>query len=129
MRRLHANELLDGFGELIFLNRLGEESDRAFLNGAIAMLGARARRDNHDRDAARRGALAQLNHELVTGHARHFEVGDDQMAAVLRDQLLAELVTLGSSDEAAEWAHKRIAAKNTLTASDAALIEEVLVVA
>ena len=72
--------------ELIFLNRLGEEGNGAFLHGAIAMLGARARSYDHYRDAARCGALAKLNHELVTGHARHLEVGDDQVAAVLGDE-------------------------------------------
>jgi hypothetical protein len=50
-----------------------------------------------------------------------------QLSAVLRDQLLVELAIIGGSDQAAEWAHKRIAAKNTLSASDAALVEEAFV--
>jgi hypothetical protein len=37
--------------------------------------------------------------------------------------LLAELASVSSSDEAAEWVHKRLAAKNTLSAADASLVE------
>jgi hypothetical protein len=47
-----------------------------------------------------------------------------QLSAVLRDQLLAELEGLGGSDAAAEWAHKRLAAKNTLTDRDARQVED-----
>jgi hypothetical protein len=48
----------------------------------------------------------------------------EQLSAVLRDQLLAELASLCGPDAAAEWAHKRFAAKNTLAASDARLVED-----
>ena len=48
----------------------------------------------------------------------------DQLSAVLRDELLAELARIHGSDVAAEWAHKRIAAKNTLTDSDAHAVEK-----
>jgi ERF superfamily len=46
----------------------------------------------------------------------------DQSAA-LRERLLAELDVLQSADEAARWAQRNLPAKNTLTASDAQLIE------
>src|SRR5713226_5585946 len=85
-RRLRSNELFDRSEQLIFLYGLGQESGGAFFYGAIAMLGACARSDDHDRDAARCGALTQLHHEFVARHARHFEVGDNQVAAVLRDE-------------------------------------------
>jgi hypothetical protein len=42
----------------------------------------------------------------------------------LRDQLAAELKEIDSSEEAANWAHRVLGAKNTLTAADAAGIEE-----
>ena len=45
-------------------------------------------------------------------------------SATLRDQLLAELEGLTSADEAATWAHRSLAAKNTLSATDAQVIEE-----
>src|SRR5260370_746145 len=84
--RLRSHELFDRSKQLIFLHRLGQKRCSAFFNGAVAVLGARARRDDHDGDAARRRALPQLHHQLVAGHARHFEVRDDKMAAVLRDE-------------------------------------------
>src|SRR5215470_5649542 len=52
LRGLRSNELLDGFGELIFLNWFGEESYGAFLDGAIAMFYASARSDHHHGNAA-----------------------------------------------------------------------------
>jgi hypothetical protein len=42
---------------------------------------------------------------------------------VLRDRLVAELEVLQSADEAASWAHRRMPAKNTLTAADADVVE------
>ena len=44
-------------------------------------------------------------------------------SAKLREQLLAELKELGSGEDAANWAHKNLAAKNRLRASDAAQVE------
>jgi hypothetical protein len=46
----------------------------------------------------------------------------DQSAA-LRDRLVTELDDLQSADEAANWAHRSLPAKNTLTAGDAELVE------
>jgi hypothetical protein len=46
------------------------------------------------------------------------------LSAVLRQQLLAEISDLGSSDDAAIWAHRSMGRKNTLTASDAQQVEE-----
>jgi hypothetical protein len=45
-------------------------------------------------------------------------------SATLRDRLLAELEGLKSADEAATWAHRSLAAKSTLSAADAQVIEE-----
>jgi hypothetical protein len=41
----------------------------------------------------------------------------------LRDRLIAELSDLQSADEAADWVHKNLPAKNTLIAADADLVE------
>jgi hypothetical protein len=46
----------------------------------------------------------------------------DQSAA-LRDRLIGELEGLRSADEAANWVHKNLPAKNTLTFDDAQLVE------
>jgi hypothetical protein len=44
-------------------------------------------------------------------------------SAVLRDRLVAEVDRLQSADEAADWAHRSLPAKNKLTAEDAGLVE------
>jgi len=40
-------------------------------------------------------------------------------SAALRDQLVAEIRDLTDGDDLALWAHRRLSAKNTLTAADA----------
>jgi hypothetical protein len=42
----------------------------------------------------------------------------------LREKLIAEIGHLNGSDELALWAHRHLAAKNTLTADDARILEE-----
>jgi hypothetical protein len=49
---------------------------------------------------------------------------EPEASAVLRDQLTAELKDLNSAEEAANWAHRAIAVKNTLTAADAEGVEQ-----
>ena len=44
-------------------------------------------------------------------------------SAALRDSLLADLIRLQSADEAADWAHNNLPAKNTLTVEDADAVE------
>jgi hypothetical protein len=46
----------------------------------------------------------------------------DQLEA-LRDRLVAGLSDLKSADEAADWVHKNLPAKNTLAAADAEIVE------
>ena len=46
-----------------------------------------------------------------------------QPSATLRDQLIAEITSLKTSDDLALWAHRRLPAKNTLVADDARLVE------
>ena len=48
-----------------------------------------------------------------------------EASAELRDRLIAELNDLGSSDEAALWAHRSLSEKNRLTAPDAQRVEEI----
>jgi hypothetical protein len=45
-------------------------------------------------------------------------------SAALRDQLLAELASVSGADEAAQWAHRSLAAKNALADPDARRIED-----
>jgi hypothetical protein len=48
---------------------------------------------------------------------------DPDSSAVMRDRLVREIATIGSAEEGAEWAYKALPAKNTLTASDARLVQ------
>src|SRR5262249_55093312 len=46
------------------------------------------------------------------------------LSASLREELLREIEALDSSDDAALWSLRRLGAKNTLVASDAAVVEQ-----
>jgi ERF superfamily len=48
---------------------------------------------------------------------------DADRAAALREQMLAEVGKLESADGAADWVHKNLSAKNTLSDHDAKLVE------
>jgi hypothetical protein len=48
-------------------------------------------------------------------------------SAALRDQLVTEINGLNDADQLALWAHRRLAAKNTLTTEDAAIVENTYV--
>jgi hypothetical protein len=47
-----------------------------------------------------------------------------EASVVLRDQLVAEVAAIASADDAAIWAHRRMSAKNSLTAADARQVED-----
>jgi hypothetical protein len=68
-----------------------------------------------DRNASERGTKAIAHPSPVAL--------DPEASGALRDRLAAELQGVGSSDEAATWAHRALAAKDTLVAADAAQIE------
>jgi ERF superfamily protein len=51
------------------------------------------------------------------------QVLEPEKSAALRDQLMAELVGLQSSQEATEWAQRALGAKNTLRGADATVVE------
>jgi hypothetical protein len=52
------------------------------------------------------------------------EILDAEGSAELRDRLLNEIRSLASSDDAALWAHRSLAKKNTLMAADSRQVEE-----
>jgi hypothetical protein len=49
---------------------------------------------------------------------------EPDVSAALRDQLMEELATVTTADEAAAWAMRRLSDKNTLTAPDADIIDQ-----
>jgi hypothetical protein len=65
------------------------------------------------RSAGNRSASASLRSELST-----------ILSASLRVELLRQIESLNSTDEAALWAQRRLAAKNQLSAADAQKVEE-----
>ena len=69
----------------------------------------------------RRPATAPRRTEKVARPARTV-LGQEQSAA-LREKLLADLSQIQSGDEAADWVHKNLAAKNTLITADADVVE------
>src|SRR6202167_2900513 len=80
-----SDEAFDRRDQLVFLHGFGEEAGCAFLHGAITMLGSGARRDYKHGNFSGRGILPEMRHQLIAVHPRHFEVGDYQVAADLRD--------------------------------------------
>ena len=69
----------------------------------------------------RRPTTAPRLTEKVARPAR--TVLGQQQSAALREKLLVDLSELHSGDEAADWVHKNLAAKNTLIAADADAVE------
>jgi hypothetical protein len=59
--------------------------------------------------------------EAVSGAS---EVLKRQLSASLREQLLGQLLSINSADEAANWAHRVMGAKNSLPAADAERVEQ-----
>jgi ERF superfamily len=68
-----------------------------------------------DRTTSERGTRAITHTSSVTLNP--------EASGALRDRLAAELQGIGSSDEAATWAHRALAAKGTLVTTDAEQIE------
>jgi hypothetical protein len=59
---------------------------------------------------------------IGNGHAR--VVLDAERSAALRDRLLTEIGDISSTELAASWARAALSAKNSLTASDAKIVED-----
>ncbi len=47
-----------------------------------------------------------------------------EQSAILRERLVEQLAAIHSTGDAAAWAHRNLAVKNTLTAADARIVEE-----
>jgi hypothetical protein len=79
--------------------------------------------DMSDRSAA-------ANRTTGNGHARRGDKGDPsailspEQSAVGRDRLVGEVANLRSADAATAWASAVLAVKNTLTSSDAKMVED-----
>jgi hypothetical protein len=69
----------------------------------------------------RQGSARHRAKSSATSSRRTLE---PEVSATLREQLTAELKLISSTDDAANWAHRVMAAKNRLTVSDAEHVEQ-----
>jgi hypothetical protein len=77
-----------------------------------------------DSKAAETGSpVLEKRRKLGNGKDRLRAPLDPDASAALRDALVREVAKLGSPSKAAHWARTALAAKNTLTTSDARLVE------
>jgi hypothetical protein len=95
----------------------GGEADAANKDGAAHKDGVPARLRPAAAVDDRRPATALARREKAVRPPR--TVLGPEPSAALRESLLAEVANLQSGDEAAEWVHKNLAAKNTLITADA----------
>jgi hypothetical protein len=95
----------------------GGKADSANKAGVADMEGVAVGSHPAEAVGERRPAMAPRRTEKVSRPARTV-LGQEQSAA-LREKLLADLSQLQSADEAADWVHKNLAAKNTLITADA----------
>jgi hypothetical protein len=81
----------------------------------------RQKRPNHSRTRGRSGRKYRAQKIAVGQSASNsvHPVLKRQLSAVLCEQLLGELKELRSTEEATTWAHRSLAAKNTLNDADA----------
>ena len=81
-------------------------------------------RSNGHASAAATTAIATSRPQRKSSIPLAKPIVDADASATLRDQLLGEISALGSSEQIDEWALRGLAAKNTLHAGDALLIED-----
>ncbi len=86
------------------------------VKAATARAAPRSRQDERPEPGAgsvRKGTPAHLARATLS----------PEQSAALRERLIADLSQIQSADEAADWVHKNLPAKNALTPSDADLVE------
>jgi hypothetical protein len=77
---------------------------------------------NGGRDSSTQHSPTSRSAKAASVHSK--PILDPEASAALREQLTAELKDVNSTEEAANWAHRVLGDKNSLTATDAACIEE-----
>src|SRR5215468_4133745 len=78
-------------------------------------------RDSQPRVPPRKPGSGQRRHSM---HGERPAPLEPEQSAALREKLLTELGTITSADLAAAWAREALTAKNSLTATDAKLVED-----
>jgi ERF superfamily len=86
---------------------------------------SKAERPPGNQNAHHNSGQAHSTQQVSRGRrAKSKPVLDPKDSAALRDQLTAEIEEIKSGEKAANWAHRVLSAKNTLTAADAARVEQ-----
>jgi ERF superfamily len=81
-------------------------------------------RNRKDRLNGGQGPSAFGGGPVKTGSAPSRPKLEPEASAVVREQLIAELKALNSTEDAANWAHRVLGVKNSLTATDAEHVEQ-----
>jgi ERF superfamily len=79
--------------------------------------------DHHSQSAGAAAVAARARDGANPVRSGGPVLASDQ-SAILREYLLAQLVAIDSTDEAALWARQNLSVKNTLTADDARIVEQ-----
>jgi hypothetical protein len=82
------------------------------------------KKDRLNGDQGRSVQQASGGHRANAGSTSFRPRLEPQASAALREQLTAELKNFNSTEEAANWAHRVLATKNSLTAADAEQLEQ-----
>jgi hypothetical protein len=99
----------------------GGKADAVNKAGVANMEGVAVSPQPREAIGERRLAAAPRATEKVARPPR--TIAGPEQSAALREKLLADLGQLQSGDQAADWVHKNLAAKNTLITSDADAVE------
>jgi hypothetical protein len=105
----------------------GEDDLDAPDLGAISEAGVEqpSRSDHRSQSNGRAAAAERPSWDRVKPPQRNARsVLAPEQSASLRERLVAQLAAIHSTDDAAAWAYRNLAAKNTLTAADAQIVEE-----
>src|SRR5215470_8283110 len=90
---------------------------------------SKAERPPGNQNGQLRSGQASSTQQLSSGRAKAVSnppkpALDPKASTALRDQLTAEIEGIKSDEEAANWAHRVLSAKNTLTTADAECVEQ-----
>jgi hypothetical protein len=81
------------------------------------------KKDHHNSGQARSTQQASVDRRAKAGSISSRLMLDPEASAALREQLTSELEKINSEEEAANWAHRVMGAKNSLAAVDAEYVE------
>ncbi len=103
-----------------------DDLDAPDLVAPTAPASSKAEKPAGYRNGRRNGGQAHPNQQFSRGRPAipSKPILEPKPSAALRDQLTAELKDLNSAEDAADWAQRVLAAKNTLTTGDAEHVEQ-----